>query len=281
MPDLTIPTNTVTVLESTNDWKTVQFTDAIDYLTNKLDIPVEVRSQVATAMQETAFYVTGMIRAEALAEVHSSLNNIITNGGTISDFKKEFKAIAERTGFTPREGISRRAETVFETNVHSALNAGIMQRMRETVTTRPYASLLTGGGARTCGNCSMMGGVTMSIQQWDSRGGPPFHHRCRCELRSFSVTQVERYSMKIYNPDTDSVTRPERNGATRQIPLNATYQYVNPKTGKIESIPEGISPGFNYPKGTGNARVNEAVVSKVSELPAPLQAMVSNDFQTR
>ena len=269
MPDL---------LESTNDWKTVQFTDAIDYLTNKLDIPVEVRSQVATAMQETAFYVTGMTRAEALAEVHSSLNNIITNGGTISDFKKEFKAIAERTGFTPREGISRRAETVFETNMHSALNAGIMQRMRETVTTRPYASLLTAGGARTCGNCSMMGGVTMTIQQWDTRGGPPFHHRCRCELRSFSVTQVERYDLKISDPATDSVTRLEKNGATRQIPLNATYQYVNPRTGKVESIPEGISPGFNYPKGTSNARVNEAVVSKANELPAPLQSIVKSDF---
>lgn len=266
-------------MDDTFDWQTVQFTEAIDVLSDKVNIPVEVRGQVLTAMQETAFYVTGMTRADAISEVHDSLNNIIANGGTIADFKRDFKAIAEKTGFTPKEGVARRAEVVFETNIHTALNAGSMQRMRETATTRPYASLMTAGGARTCGNCAMMGGVTMTIQQWDTRGGPPFHHRCRCELRSFSVTQMEKYGLKEFNPDTDTMTYRGKNGETRQVSMKDTYQYVNPHTGKTETIPVGISPGFNYAKGLGGTQpVNDAVQAKVSTLPATLQTMVKTDF---
>lgn len=261
------------------DWQTVQFTEAIDVLADKINIPVEVRGQVLTAMQETAFYVTGMTRAEAISQVHDSLNNIILNGGTIADFKRDFKAIAEKTGFTPKEGIARRAEVVFETNIHSALNAGSMQRMRETVVTRPYASLMTAGGARTCGNCSMMGGVTMTIQQWDTRGGPPFHHRCRCELRSFSVTQLEKYDMKPFDPETDKMTYRGKNGETRQVSMKDTYQHVNPHTGKVETVPVGISPGFNYAKGLGGTQViNEAIQAKVNTLPPALQTTVKADF---
>ena len=261
------------------DWQTVQFTDAIDVLVEKVNIPVEVRGQVLTAMQETAFYVTGMTRADAISEVHDSLNNIIANGGTVADFKKDFKAIAEKTGFTPKEGVARRAEVVFETNIHSALNAGIMQRMRETVTTRPYASLMTAGGARTCGNCAMMGGVTMTIEQWDARAGPPFHHRCRCELRSFSRSQMQRHGMTVFNPDTDTMTHRSKNGETRQVSMKETYQYVNPHTGKTETVPVGVSPGFNYAKGLGGTQmVNQAVQAKVNSLPPTLQTMVKADF---
>ena len=80
------------------------------------------------------------------------------------------------------------------------------------------------------------------------------------------------------DPATASVTRLDRSGKPTQVPLSATYQYVNPKTGKVETIPEGISPGFNYAKGTSNARINEAVVSGVTTLPAPLQNLVKSDF---
>jgi predicted PP-loop superfamily ATPase len=82
------------------------------------------------------------------------------------------------------------------------------------------------------------------------------------------------------DPATASVTRLDRSGKPTQVLLSATYQYVNPRTGKVETIPEGISPGFNYPKGTSNARINEAVVSKISELPAPLQSLVKADFSS-
>ena len=274
-------TNLTQSTGSNFDWQTVQFTEAIDTLNNKLDIPVEMRGQVAAALQETTFYVTGMVRADAIAQVHESLNNVLVNGGTLADFKRDFKAIAEKTGFQPREGIARRAEVVYETNLHTALNAGIMQRMRETADTRPYASLMTAGGARTCGNCAMMGGVTMTIQQWDSRGGPPFHHRCRCELRSFSVSQMERHGLTPFDPDNDKMTYKGKNGETRQVSMKDTYTHTNPHTGKTESIPVGTSPGFNYAKGLGGTQVaNEAIQSRVSTLPAYIQPTVKADFAT-
>jgi hypothetical protein len=61
--------------------------------------------------------------------------------------------------------------------------------------------------------------------------------------------------------------------------MKDTYQYVNPHTGKTETVPVGISPGFNYAKGLGGTQmVNEAVQAKVSALPALLQTMVKADF---
>ncbi len=262
------------------DWQTIQFKDAIEFMAKKLDIAVELRAQVAAALQETAFYVTGMVRADAIAQVHDSLNTIITAGGSFADFKRDFKAIAEKTGFQPREGVSARAAVVFETNMHSALNAGIMQGMRQTVSTRPYASLLTAGGARTCGNCSMMSGVTMTIQQWDGRGGPPFHHRCRCELRSFSVPQLEKYGLKPFDPDKDTMPLKDKKGqVVRQVSMKDTYSYKDPRTGKVENIPVGISPGFNYAKGLGGTQVvNDTLQAKISSLPAYIQPTVKADF---
>jgi phage gp29-like protein len=265
---------------STWEWTTVPFQEAIDYLIEKVDLPTEQYQKVSTDLQGTSFYVTGLNRADALADIHDALNETLQSGGNIGDFKKKFIEISQKVGFEPKDGLARRSEIVFENNIHSAFNAGAMTRMREMQDVRPYATLLNSGG-RSCPSCQMVRGVTMSVSEWNVRGTPLFHHRCRCQLVSQSKRQVELRKITLFDMDKDFLTYTNEKGESRKVSLRESYTWKNPSTGQTETIPFGVSPGFNYMKGGDLDYMQKIAQQKLITYPPSLSIVVGSDLSSQ
>jgi phage gp29-like protein len=262
---------------STWEWTTVPFQEAIDYIVEKVDLPTEQYQKVSTDLQSVSFYVTGLNRADALANIHEALNETLKSGGSITDFKKKFIEISQSVGFEPKDGLARRSEIVFENNIHSAFNTGAMTRMLEMEDVRPYATLLNSGG-RSCPSCQMVNGVTMTVSEWNVRGTPLFHHRCRCQLVGQSKRQIELRGTTLFDPDRDYLTYVNEKGESRQVSLRESYTWKNPSTGQTETIPFGVSPGFNYMKGGSLDYMQKIAQQKLLAYPPSLSIIVGGDL---
>ncbi len=72
---------------------------------------------------------------------------------------------------------------------------------------------------------------------------PPNGWGCKCWIRQVSQVEADRLiaSGKV------SITAPE----------DGTKQWINKRTGEVESLPEGIEPGWNYNPG----KAREAALS--------------------
>lgn len=237
------------------------FQAQIDHLRQKLDLPTDKWDDIVGRAHDRAFVVAGAAKADLLADLHAQINLRAQDGAGLNAFRKDFKAIVAKHGWTgwtgegTREGEAWRTRVIYQTNMSTSYAAGRYAQMSdpEVLKLHPYWRYIHSEGAMHPRPLHLSWhGLTLLASHpfWQTHFAPN-GYGCQCRITS--------------------VTRREGEASARaglgEPP--ADWQAINPKTG----APVGIDKGFDYAPGASVKRpLQELIDAKLIKLDAPIGA---------
>jgi len=244
------------------------FQAQIDYLRNKLRLPTERWDDIMRSAHDRAFIVAGVAKADLLADLHQAVVERAVDGAGLQAFRKDFKAIVAKHGWTgwtgegSTEGEAWRTRIIYQTNMSTSYSAGRFQQMSdpEVLKFHPYWRYIHSDGVLNPRHQHLAWhGLTLRADHpfWKTHWAPN-GFGCQCRITS--------------------VTRREGEASARaglgEPP--AGWDAIDPKTGD----PIGIGKGFGYTPGASlRAELSRLVGSKVANLPKPLGRALAQDTQ--
>ncbi len=259
--------------------------ETLAWLKNKQLKPSFSYKDVWLEEHATAFTVAKAMELDILNDIRDSVLKAIAKGQTLEQFKKELTPILQKKGWwgkqlqtDPKTGIKqdaqlgspRRLKVIYQANIRTARAAGQFQRALRTKGALPYFVYELGPSERHREHHQAMAGKIAPVDDpiWNE-WMPPNGWGCKCRVRQISKREAGR---KGYD-----------GSAIGDIPRK---QWKNTRTGKTESIPQGIDPGWN--SNPGRARQNNLdafLADKLESLPygmartAALDLVSSNKFK--
>lgn len=198
-----------------------------------------------------AFTVAKMLNADLLVEVKQMVERAIEQGQTFEQFRDVLKPLLVESGWwgiqemddpltkeTKRVqlGSEGRIRTIYKTNMRTARAAGQWERIERTKRAMPYLLYQLGPSMEHRLEHVKWKDVLLPVDDdwWDSHM-PPNGWGCKCWIRQVSKFEAD----KLKTAGTVSTTAPS----------TGTKRWVNKRTGEVETLPEGIEPGWNYNPG--------------------------------
>lgn len=190
---------------------------------------------------DLAFTIAKMMDYDLLRTVFNAVGDAIADGKTLADFKSELIPVLQKAGWVPEQGtLASRLETIFRTNIQSAYSAGHWQSIEKNKASMPYLMYDAVDDDRTRISHEKHDGVLLKVGHafWNVFY-PPNGYNCRC-----SVIQLDKEDMADL-------------GLAELLPPKISYkQWINPRTGKMESVPSsGVDPGFHHNPGKHRKKV--------------------------
>lgn len=207
-----------------------------------------------------------------LCDIHAAVEKAIADGQTFETFRKELTPKLQEKGWwggidvpDPAGGTKavhvgpRRLRTIFQTNIRMAYSAGQWQRVQRLKAARPYLRYLTVNDDRVRRQHRAWHNVVLKVDDpwWDTHW-PPNGWGCRCIVQQLSGRDVEKLKLEVLQKGPEGLPR----------------RFLNRRTGAVEEVPEGISPGFAYNAGKASAAANAGrqLVERLAVLPPDIAA---------
>jgi SPP1 gp7 family putative phage head morphogenesis protein len=213
------------------------FTEAVDFLQRRLDLPSQVfldlAREVDAAAQDRALGMKdAMVRSILEAIVRS-----LEEGTTASAFRDEFDAIAQANGWKGDNSEGWRSALTFRTTTAQAMAAGRWEQIQRLKARRPWVRYVGVLDDRIREEHRAWHGIILHADHvWWHTHAPPNGFNCRCHLQSLSDADLRRYGLKVTlePPTLDYVIRTvrDKDGVLKQV-----------------AVPKGIDPGFAYNPG--------------------------------
>lgn len=240
------------------------FQEAIAFFRNKISIPTEKWNDLFLDAHSKGFMIAGAMKGELLADLREAVDQTITQGLTIQDFRKAWDRIVEEHGWSYVGGRNWRTRIVYETNTRQAYNAGRWQQVTDPDVrrTRPYLGYRHGDSIHPrVLHVSWDGTVLPADDPWWDTHSPQNGWGCKCKIFSMSERDITRLG------DT----------AKRSAPTDGSYQWTD-KQNRTYTIPNGIDPGFQYNPGTAAKRNFEILNERISQLPPDIATRIRADI---
>ncbi|MCR9218937.1 MAG: PBECR2 nuclease fold domain-containing protein [Alphaproteobacteria bacterium] len=224
--------------------RAVPFSEAIDYLRGKVNVPSRAWTDLKEKAHTRAFTVAGATTMDLVSDFRAAVARAIEDGATLADFRKDFDRIVAAHGWSYNGGRGWRSAVIYNTNLRMAQSAGRWAQARRlaeaesgrgrTVYIR-YSAVLD---SRTRPQHRAWHDIILPIDHpfWESHT-PPNGWNCRCTIQILTERGLRRRSL---TPTADAdlpATAPE----PRQV--NTPY---GPETWPT---PPGIDTGFGYNPG--------------------------------
>jgi SPP1 gp7 family putative phage head morphogenesis protein len=173
---------------------------AIDWFRQRLPITPDQFYALEERSRRQAFTVSGLGGLDVIQDVFNRLQGSLKNGSTFEEFKRD---LPDQVRKAWGAGSAFRLQTIFDTNVQSAYQAGRWHAADEVRDSRPYWSLETVLDSRSSIICQKLRGTTLPADDpfWKTRGIPPFHFRCRTTLITFTREQAQARGISSKAPD--------------------------------------------------------------------------------
>ncbi len=236
---------------------TVPFNEAIAFFRGKLKIPTGRWDDMLGEVHAKAFTVAGATKADLLTDLHNAVTDAITNGTTITEFRKQFDKAVTEHGWSYKGKRGWRTRVIYDTNMRTARMAGKWQQFQRLKQTRPYLQYLTVGDSHVRPEHQSWDRIVLPIDDpWWSTHYPPNGWGCRCTVRSVSLRQIRKEKLDI-----------------GQAPAIQQTERINASTGEIYGfVPKGIDTGWNYNVGKAWLGPDIAFGEKIMAMPKPLMA---------
>lgn len=183
---------------------------ALKYWSDKVPVTRKEFDRLHGQARAKAFTVSGLSKLDQVTAVQQALDKMLENGGTLSDFKKEFPEIIKAQGWTDKKAY--RVDNIFRTNLQCAYMAGRYEQMKKTTRLRPYWQYIAVEDKRTRPSHTALDGKVYPAEHefWD-KYYPPNGFRCRCSVMSLSERQLKKRGLKVENefPGPTMVTLPD------------------------------------------------------------------------
>ncbi len=184
--------------------------EAIKFFKDKIIMPAKDFYALEAWARARAFTVSYVTKAEVLSDIHNALDEAISNGTTLADFRSSLKDIAEQRGWV---GTSPwHEENIFRTNIQTSYAKGRWDQW-ETVEDKFYGTYSSIDDDRRCEVCAeiaekMAGKVyPMSHPIWNIYYVPQ-HFQCRDTIVLIHKSQVSAMGFEIGDEIPDGMPTP-------------------------------------------------------------------------
>jgi Phage Mu protein F like protein len=237
------------------------FQAQIDFLVQKLRLPTERWDDITRSAHDRAFIVAGAAKADLLADLHQAVIKSATDGAGLQAFRKDFKGIVAKHGWTgwtgegTKEGEAWRTRIIYQTNMATSYSAGRFAQLTDPdmLKVMPYWRYIHSDGVLNPRQQHLAWhGLTLPHDHpfWKTHWAPN-GFGCQCRIEPVSRKEGEAS---------------ERAGLAD---LPAGWDQINPKTGELE----GIGKGFGYAPGASvKASLQSLIDDKLIKLDAPIGA---------
>lgn len=122
------------------------FSLQVDFLRAKLRLPTEHWTDIWQAAHDRAFVVAGATKADLLNDLHEAVIKAAEQGRGLEEFRKDFKAIVAKNGWSgwtgqgTEAGEAWRTRVIYQTNMATSYAAGRWSQLKdpELLSMRPY-----------------------------------------------------------------------------------------------------------------------------------------------
>lgn len=220
------------------------FAEQLAFFRRKLNLPTERWDDIMRAAHDRAFIVAGAAKADLLQDLRGAVDKAMETG-SLAGFRKDFKALVARNGWTgwtgegSAKGQAWRTRVIYQTNMATSYAAGRRRQMDdpEFAAARPYWKYVHMEGQRyPRPQHQAWNGLTLPREHefWKTHFAPN-GWGCRCEIHPVKA------------PGPGDATRPP-----------AGWKEPDSKTG----APKGIDRGFDYAPGANEATPLQALVDQ-------------------
>lgn len=199
-----------------------------------------------------AFTVAKAMRVDILQDIRAAMDAAIREGTTLQDFQKRLRPLLEEKGWwgkqrmvdlatgelkTVQLGSPRRLEIIFRTNMRTSYAAGKWERIQRTKAALPMLKYMAVLDDHTRDQHRAWHGTILPVDDpfWSTHY-PPNGWNCRCGVMQMTRRQAQAA------------------GGASKRPEGGSRSYVNPRTGEVITVPDGIDPGFGYNVGEAHIR---------------------------
>lgn len=228
------------------------------------------------------FTVSRLLAVDLLAELHQLIIDSVDGDLSRRDFMLDAKRALVSKGWWGMNEVQdtltgavlttvfnpTRLKLIYDTNLRQAAAAGQWERAQATKRLFPYLRYVTLADEK----------VRDSHRQWHNLVLPvdaPFWlthmpqnaYRCRCYVRQVSQREYDRG------------TTPTGQKMIKTAPPEKLREWVNPRTGETQLVPDGVHPAFAGNAGAGGVRaqaLQRAAAEKLLGLPPALQPGASS-----
>jgi hypothetical protein len=229
------------------------FEEAIAFFRQKARVPTAHWTDVWRTAHSHSFMVAGAASDALLEDFQKAIRKALSDGTTLTEFRRDFDAIVERHGWAYNGTPGWRSRIIYETNLSTAYSAGRYAQMTEPETLKafPYWQYQHSGSSHPRLQHLAWNGLTLRADDpfWEAHY-PPNGWRCGCSVRVITEGGLRR--MGKSKPDT--------------APPTETRPWRNPHTGEVHQVPVGIDPGFDYNPGLAWKRGPRALPVKAPDL---------------
>lgn len=180
-----------------------RYDEAVKWFRARVPMTDEAFDALVLAEKEHAFVVANVTQANTVQAIYHEIDTALLEGTTFEEFKKAVLPVLEEeiNGPTPAQ-----LETVFTTNIMSAVNAGRYAVFDdpEVKAARPYLRNDAIGDSRTCPICSPLDGIVLPADDkfW-RKHSKPLHPRCRCMDVALSKEEARAEGITDEIPDAE------------------------------------------------------------------------------
>lgn len=209
------------------------------------------------------FTVSRLTRLDLLQALHDAIVKSVEGDLSRKDWMRDTEQLLTDAGWwgikavtDPADGEikltkfdSARLRLIYDTNTRQAYATGLWERVERSKRTHPYVRYITKQDERVRASHRAWDNLTLPVDDafWKTHW-PPNGWRCRCRVMSMSQR------------DYDKGTTPDRKPLNKQAPVVETHEYVNPRTGEVTQVPDGIDPGFAYNPGMARQQALQQLV---------------------
>jgi len=247
----------------------VPFQEAIDHFQGKLKIPTEHWDDMLGTIHAKAFTIAGATKADLLTDIFNDVNEVLSNGGTITDYRKLFDKTVNKHGWPYKGNRGWRTRVIYDTNLRTSHMAGKWSQFQRVKQTRPFLQYFTVGDERVRPEHREWHHLVLHIDDpWWQTHYPPNGWGCRCGARSLSPRQIRKEKLQIAEQapaiqTTDRLILGKSDKQTGEIP--------------VIQVPKGIDTGWNYNVGQAWLGPDIAFGEKLMAMPNAMRTAALNN----
>lgn len=236
------------------------FAEQLAFFRQKLNLPTERWDDIEREAHDRSFIVAGAQAADLLDDLNAAVTKAIAEGTGLNAFRKDFRQIVQKNGWTgwtgegSAAGVAWRTKVIYQTNMATSYAAGRYQQLTDPdlLAVLPYWQYKHADGVLYPRPLHVSwDGLTLPPENpfWQTHF-PPNGWGCHCRC--------------IAVPKSDY--------------LKAIAGGKGPANAPAAGDTQGIDPGFAYTPGASVADELKALVkSKAAKLPAPIGQALAED----
>jgi hypothetical protein len=205
---------------------------------------------------DRAFVVAGALKADLLADLAAAVDKAISQGTSLEVFRKDFRQIVARHGWTgwtgegSAKGEAWRTRVIYQTNLLTSYAAG--RRAQLLAGNYKYWVYRHSGAEHPRLHHLALDGIALPPDHpfW-AKFFPPNGWGCGC---------------RVFGAHTEAGIRRVGGDPGKQLPPD--WDRPDPRTG----LPKGLQKGWDYAPGASTAETILTLKDKLPRLPAPIGA---------